>query len=123
MASIPEKPNYRFAYFLVYLMYSISILIFSAAVFLTGLLLSGPVLDRDITTFVYDYGLYMIYFIITNIAILAAAQITKAVLDTAVFTWHTMHIYNLTHQNNANCLDKELCEASSNAEEKIGPCV
>lgn len=101
MINIPKKPDYGFAYFIVFLLYFISVVIF-----FVGLSLAGPALNGNSTIFQYTYGVYGVGLMIVSIATLAAAQISKAVLDTALFSWHTMHFHSLTNQNNLNFSDQ-----------------
>lgn len=89
MLTTPKKPDYGFAYFIVYLMYFISVVIF-----FIGLKLAAPAINNSQNIFLNTFSLYSAIFggslILSSVVILAAAQITKAVLDTSIFSWHTM---------------------------------
>jgi hypothetical protein len=89
MLTLPKKPDYGFAYFIVYLMYFVSLVLF-----FVGLSMASPALNGSNNIYQNTLTLYSGIFgsaiIISSIFILAAAQITKAILDAALFSWHTM---------------------------------
>ena len=90
MTNTPSKPDYTFAFFVVYLLYFLA-----AILFFTGLSVAAPALNGN-NVFQYTFGVYGVALMVSSIFILAIAQLTKASLDTATYSWHIMNQLNST---------------------------